>query len=103
MFERLRPTGEQAGAGARGMVIAKGVDSGAAAVPVRTTSVRGDWQGQSQPPTQSEEHAVGRQGGASLAGDGAEPCGSMRPGLRTQHGLCRGRQGGQQLGLAKVG
>ena len=30
-------------------------------------------------------------------------CGSMRPGLRTQHGQCRGRQGRQQLNVKKAG
>ena len=83
MFEGLGAAGEQAGSRARGVVITVGADSGAATVTVRATSVWCDRQGQPQPPPQCYEHAVGRQSGASLARDGTEPRGCVRPGLRT--------------------
>ena len=67
MFEGLGAAGEQAGSRARGVVITAGVDSGAATVTMRATSVWSDRQGQPQPPPQCYEHAVGRQSGASLA------------------------------------
>ena len=84
-------------------MVTVGVNVSTASVAVCATSVRCDRQGQPQPPPQCDEHAVGGQSGAGLAGDGAEPCGGVWSGLRTQHGLGRGLQGRQQLGLAKVG
>ena len=64
-----------------------GVDS-AATVPLCATSVGSDRQGQPQPPPQASL-------GTALS--------CVRPRLRTQHGLARGWQGRQQLGLAEVG
>jgi len=103
MLEGLGSAGQQSGSRAGGVVVAVGVDSGSATVPVGATSVWSDRQRQPQPPPQGYEHAVGRQSGASLARDGTEPRGCVRSGLRTQHGLCKGLQGRQQLGFAKVG
>ena len=66
--------------------------------PVRSVSVCAafvwsDRQGNCSRRRSAMSIAIGGQSRASLAWDGAEPRGSMRPGLRTQHGLGRGLQG----------